>query len=72
LPESKEDLSNILEEVLKMGSQFKFRLPNYSFLESKQDVFNLINEMFKLRQKRGSFGGYTISTLLTLLAFKDF
>ena len=47
-------------------------LPNYSFLESKQDVFNLINEMFKLRQKRGSFGGYTISTLLTLLAFKDF
>lgn len=33
---------------------------------------NVINEMLALRQKMGSFGGYTISTLLSLLALRDF
>ncbi len=41
-------------------------------LEPDSDVLNLVNEMLGLRQKRGSFGGYTISTLLSMLAFKDF
>jgi hypothetical protein len=41
-------------------------------LEPEADVLNLVNEMLALRQKRGSFGGYTISTLLSMLALKDF
>lgn len=49
-----------------------FKVPNLSFLEPQSDVMNLVNEMLALRQKRGSFGGYTISTLLTMLALRDF
>lgn len=40
--------------------------------EPHPDVMNLVHEMLKLRQKMGSFGGYTISTLLSLLALRDF
>lgn len=36
------------------------------------DVLNLVQEMLNLRQKKGSFGGYTISTLLSCLALRDF
>lgn len=35
------------------------------------DIINLVEEMLKLRQRLGSFGGYTISTLLSMLAFTD-
>lgn len=40
--------------------------------EPSADVLNLVHEMLSLRQKLGSFGGYTIATLLNLLALKDF
>jgi squalene-hopene/tetraprenyl-beta-curcumene cyclase len=36
--------------------------------EPHPDVLNLAHEILGVRQKRGSFGGYTISTLLSLLA----
>jgi len=31
-----------------------------------------VEEILSLRQRKGSFGGYTISTLLSMLALKDF
>ena len=40
--------------------------------EPHADVLNLVHEMMNLRQKMGSFGGYTISTLLSMLALQDF
>jgi hypothetical protein len=36
-----------------------------------EDVLNLVQEMIELRRPLGSFGAYTISTLLSLLALKD-
>lgn len=35
-------------------------------------INNLVKEMLNLRQPMGSFGGYTISTLLSLLALNDY
>lgn len=35
-------------------------------------LITLINEMLELRQPRGSFGAYTISTLLSLISLQDF
>lgn len=40
--------------------------------EADPKVLNLINEMMLLKRPMGSFGAYTISTLLTLLSLKDF
>lgn len=40
--------------------------------EPHVDVVNLVQEMLNLRQRMGSFGGYTISTLLSMLALRDF
>jgi len=36
------------------------------------DLLVLINEIFALKRPLGSFGAYTISTLLALMSFKDF
>jgi hypothetical protein len=35
-------------------------------------VDNLMEEVIKLKGRRGAFGAYTISTLLNLLSFKDY
>ncbi|CAD8192801.1 unnamed protein product [Paramecium octaurelia] len=35
-------------------------------------INNLVQEMLKLRQPMGSFGGYTVSTLLSMLALHDY
>jgi Squalene-hopene cyclase N-terminal domain len=43
-----------------------------SGIDPHPDVQNLVNEMLGLRQRLGSFGGYTISTLLSMLALRDF
>ena len=61
-----------IRELFKTPPKSSFKLPNLSFLEPEADVLNLVNEMLALRQKRGSFGGYTISTLLSMLALRDF
>ena len=61
-----------IEELFNQKPNSFFKIPNLSFLEPESDVLNLVNEMLALRQKRGSFGGYTISTLLSMLALKDF
>ncbi len=61
-----------IRELFKSPPKSSFKLPNLSFLEPDADVLNLVNEMLALRQKRGSFGGYTISTLLSMLALRDF
>lgn len=33
---------------------------------------NLVQEILRLRQPLGSFGGYTVSTLLSMMALDDF
>ena len=33
---------------------------------------NLVEEIIKLKGKRGAFGAYTVSTLLNLLSIKDY
>ena len=40
--------------------------------EADPDVNNLLDEAVSLIGKKGAFGGYTISTLLNLMALKDY
>jgi hypothetical protein len=44
------------------------------FIEASNDTWvdNLMEEMISLKGRRGSYGAYTISTLLVLLSFKDY
>ena len=43
-----------------------------TLLKRDPDVDNLLEEAIQIYGKRGSFGAYTISTLLILLSFKDY
>jgi hypothetical protein len=40
--------------------------------DADPDVNNLLDEAVSLIGKKGAFGGYTISTLLNLMALKDY
>lgn len=44
----------------------------FTRLEQDSDVNNLLDDVIKIRGKRGSFGAYTISTLLNLMSLKDY
>jgi hypothetical protein len=41
-------------------------------LTRDSDVDNVLDEAISVTGKRGAFGGYTISTLLNLIALKDY
>jgi squalene-hopene/tetraprenyl-beta-curcumene cyclase len=48
------------------------RLNGSAILERDPDVDNILEEAIKLYGPKGTFGAYSISTLLTLMAFKDY
>ena len=61
--------ANILELYAQEIPKFK----NNKFHGSPgRSLKNLVSEMLSIRQPLGSFGGYTISTLLSMLALDDF
>ncbi|KAL4496596.1 hypothetical protein ABPG72_015957 [Tetrahymena utriculariae] len=64
------DLRELWVNYPKNGIKINPR--EYSTLNPDSDLLILMDEIFKLKQPLGSFGAYTISTLLTLMSFKDF
>ena len=48
------------------------RMNHSSLLKRDSDVDNVLEEAIRLYGSRGTFGAYTISTLLLLMSFKDY
>lgn len=61
-------LSSNQQDLLKNFN----KLNNSAPLKRDPDVDNILEEAIGLYGRRGAFGAYTISTVLTLLCFKDY
>lgn len=59
-----------LQEIRTNTPEIPFVRPN--FAPRKISLEMMINEMLERQQPRGSFGGYTVSTIFTIISFEHF